>query len=68
MRSKLVLIDEAYKESRKIESTSPALVIRGPYEYSMQITKKVISCVLVYDVMIGGIVYPRVPCSHCKNV
>ena len=68
MRSKLVLIDETYRESRKIVSDSPALVVRGPYEHTLKITDKVTSCVLVYDVMADGKVYPRVPCRYCTKI
>jgi len=68
MRSKLVLINEDYKESRSIHSPGPALVLRGPYEYQIKITKEVTSCELVYDVMINGNVYTQIPCQYCQKI
>ena len=68
MRSKLVLIDEEYRLSRKISSDAPALVLRGPYEYQIKITKNVTSCELMYDVMLAGVVYTKIPCQYCKKI
>ncbi len=62
------MIEETYRQSRNILSASPALVLRGPYEYQIQITRKVTSCELVYDVMVGGEVYTQVPCEYCKKI
>jgi hypothetical protein len=68
MRSKLVFINEDYKESRSIIVLGPALVLRGPYEYQIKITEKVTSCELMYDVMINGIVYTKIPCQYCQKI
>jgi len=68
MKSKLVLIEEEYRLSRKISSNAPALVLRGPYEYQIKITKNVTSCELMYDVMLAGVVYTKIPCQYCKKI
>tara|TARA_B100000700_G_C14766203_1_gene724485 strand:+ start:587 stop:796 length:210 start_codon:yes stop_codon:yes gene_type:complete len=68
MRSKLVLINKEYRLSRNIKSDAPALVLRGPYEHQIQITKTVTSCELMYDVMIAGEIYTAIPCQYCKKV
>ena len=67
IKSPMILVSEEYSEKMNIPKT-PGLVLKGPYEYQIKITKKITSCELMYDLLIDGKIYKQIPCKFCKKL
>ena len=67
MRSMMINVDEEYSQSKNIP-LAPGLVLKGPYEYQIKITKLITSCELMYDLLIAGKIYKQIPCKFCKRL
>ena len=65
--SKMVEIHEAYVEQKQLPANI-GLVLRGPYEHVIKLTKELESCEMMYDVLISGEVHTMVPVVYCKKI
>ena len=67
MASKLVQINGEYVKDKRLPSDI-GLVLRGPYEHVIKLTKQFESCELMYDLLIEGSIYKMIPSVYCKRV
>ena len=67
MKKRLVEINSEYASERSIPQF-PGLIIKGPYEYQIKLTKQLTSCELMYDLLINGMVYTQIPAKLCKTI
>ena len=44
------------------------LVLRGPYEHVIKITKDYSTCEIMYDILIAGKIYKTIPCQYCTKI
>ena len=66
-RSRMVNVDDDYA-SQVGMTTTFGLVLRGPYEKAVKITKAYSSCHPVFDLLVDGKIYKAVPCDFCTKV
>ena len=67
IKNRMVLISEDFSESKDIPK-QPGLILKGPYEYQIKLTKNLTSCEMMYDLLIDGKIYKLIPCKLCKTV
>ena len=67
MRSIMVKIHEDFVQNQKLPN-NVGLVIRGPYEKTIQVTKNFHSCEMMYDLLIDGTIHEMVPTVYCSKI
>ncbi len=65
--SKMVKISQEYVKQRQLPSDI-GLVIRGPYEHVMKLTKNLESCEVMYDILIDGNIVNLIPVVYCQRL
>ena len=63
----LVEIEEEYATAHKLPENF-GIVLRGPYEHIIQFTKAYSNCEAVYDILIAGKIFHKIPCAYCTRV
>jgi hypothetical protein len=63
----LVKIRDDYVESQSF-SSNVGIVLRGPYEQVIKLTKNYSTCEPVYDLLISGMVHKNIPCIYCTKI
>ena len=48
-------------------SDKEGLIVKGPYEYHVNYNKKITQIFLVYDVLIDGKIYQRIPRKNISS-
>ena len=67
MRSIMVKIHDDFVSKQSFPN-NVGLVVRGPYEKVIQLTEKLESCEMMYDLLIDGIIYEMVPAVYCTRL
>ena len=67
MANILVKINEDFVKDKRL-SSDIGLVLRGPYEHVIKVTKEFESCELMYDLLIDGSVLKMIPAVYCKRI
>jgi hypothetical protein len=44
------------------------LVLRGPYENVIKMTKDYSTCEIMYDLLVAGKIYKKIPCQYCTKI
>jgi hypothetical protein len=63
----MVKINDDFVAERNLPGNI-GLVLRGPYEKTIQLTKTMESCEMMYDVLINGSVYELIPAVYCSKL
>ena len=46
----------------------PAIILRGPYEKQIKLTKEYTACEMMVDLLINGQIYKIIPIKFCNKV
>ena len=65
--ARLVKIAEEYVKDKRLPSEI-GLVLRGPYEHVIKLTKEFESCEIMFDLLVEGQVYKMIPAVYCKKI
>ena len=67
VKKRLIVVNKEYAGSRDIP-VLPGLILKGPYEFQIKLTKTLTSCEMMYDLLINGKVYKQIPVNLCKKL
>tara|TARA_B100000212_G_scaffold305555_1_gene253633 strand:- start:849 stop:1058 length:210 start_codon:yes stop_codon:yes gene_type:complete len=67
MRSIMVKVVDDFVTYKNLPNNI-GLVVRGPYEKVIQMTKELESCEMMYDLLIDGELFEMIPVVYCKRL
>ena len=65
--ARLVKIRDEYVKDKRLPSEI-GLVLRGPYEHVIKLTKEFESCEIMFDLLVDGQIIKMVPAVYCKRI
>ena len=67
MRSIMVKVVDDFVTYKNLPNNI-GLVVRGPYEKVIKMTKEFESCEMMYDLLIDGVLFEMIPVVYCKRL